>query len=263
VKKALLFACLISLFSCQTPPARVPWETESTVEISGFIVLPEPTLRPPDYENYIHAMAIARDQMAKAFFPEYSGQKIGIVLYSTSFSYEKHRIIDLPTLADYERYRNRINIPLGAQAEVWNHELSHALLEIARPGSVYWMHEGIAIFLQNHSMKKECDSMASLPTELHIFLPDIRRLSLAIPSSVWDYHIGAKESMISAALSAYFMLYLWKERKFTQFLESYQHSQSAPDFLLSGGNQEEWRKICARFTEWLKTAEPLGRVPGC
>ncbi len=267
MRSAIILSIIIAVnfFSCYTWKARVPWEAQTPVITDDFSIFAEPGLDERETTRAVREASLIRKELADKFFPGSKKEKILLILYRNAASYEKYRLIELPTQADYERYKNRINIPVDAPAYVWRHEIAHAILESIRPGAPYWLQEGLAVFLQNQTFSTAaCGSSVRMPPELGVLLPGMRQTPDLSPSTFHDYRTGAEAAGLSAGVAGYFVFFLWKKRMLLDLLGRYsRETNSSPEFLLTGGNIERWRSLCEEFRAWIRTEEPLAALPGC
>ena len=254
--------------ACQTPPPpRVPW-LSNPIETPDFVVFAEPGVTSEELTASVDRARSLKRRMARFFFPSFDGERINIILYKNRQSYNRYRRIPLETVADFERLENRINISVYAPPVVWKHELSHAILEAVRGGTPYWLQEGLALFMQTQRLQRsvDCDGKltARMPPYLHNFLDSLRKRASLAPSGDFDYRDRKDALEFHTALSGYFVLFLWSEKKLTKLLNDYQRAPEAtPEHVLTGGNTHVWNRLHEDFRKWLATDAPRGRVVGC
>jgi len=252
--------------STGTIKKRVPWESGPPVETRFFLLHADPQISAEEYAAPIENAQRIVTELRKNFFPEPMKKKISLILYKNQFSYSRHRRVLIDSVADFERRRKRINISIDAPESVWKHELSHALLELARPGTPFWLHEGLALLIQDSHFSGPitCDGRftARMPESLERYLPELRTRRTLSPDTKFNSNL---ERMIEfhTGLAGYFVLFLWHEKRLVSFLKAYQHGNKDADRTLTHGNPDEWKRLVEKFQIWLKSDAPRFALPGC
>ena len=270
-----LSSCLLA------PPKRVPWEGGSSppdqenpgvlirlVQKDGFLVYPEPGLDPGDVDRAIQRLIADREELRQQFFPAFRpATTFRVIFYRDLESYRKYRPGEVDSAADYERNRNTLNLPLDASPPVWKHEMVHAMMESIRPGTPFWLNEGLAYFAMfqhfDGPIRCEIPREATIPRHFHLYVPDILEHREMVPGSDFDYR-KTSDIEVNSVLSTFFVFYLWKEKRLTKLLHDFENSKEAsPEFLLTRGNEREWRVLVSRFRFWLEGLGPYETIPGC
>ncbi len=261
--------CLVWLNACASAPGRVPWEDNLCLATREADFYAEPEISQAECEEVSERYRGLEQRLLSQFFPAYNPEKrrLSIVLYRDYASYNRYRVIPIKSLADYNRVTHTIHIPMAAPAFVWRHETTHALLESLRPNTPYWLHEGLALFVQNQNLPAPlvCDgnTLASMPVELEHFIEDLRTKPLLVPGTQETFQLNEKKAGISLGLSGYFIFYIWERRQLKRMLEIYQTTDQDPDFILTGADPELRAFLHEDFIRWIRTSLPTAPRPGC
>ncbi|MDH5656722.1 MAG: hypothetical protein OEZ34_12490, partial [Spirochaetia bacterium] len=242
----LLIFFFLFLISCRTKTIqRVPWEDKPVPDLitEHFEVYSEPSLKLEDYREQIMDAERIWKSFQKDFFPGAGNQKkIRLIIYGNQKSYSRYRRVPIDSLADFERREKRINISVDAPVTVWKHELSHAMLETARPGSPFWLHEGLALFLQAQHFQYpvSCTNLqkAAMPYSLSLYIEEVRDDNNPIPG---EFRPRSRRPTpeSQSTLAGYFVFYLWDQKKLSKFLHPYQNSKKRATEFLAGGKKKE------------------------
>lgn len=252
--------------SCVSISSSIPWDVKP-IRSSGFYIYPEPGMPLSTIKRAAEKAEKIRDELVHAFFPDIEPFEIGLILYNDSNSYDNRFKDEIESLANYRRGENVIHIPVNADTYVWRHELSHAIMENAKPGSPYWLHEGLAYFVfENYFPERvSCNGhvRAKISPVFQSFLPDIRKIDPPVIRDRFNSSNAEKAGMESA-ISAYFVVYLWQKELLSDLIKKYLNADRAgPMFILSNGNPRKKDSLMEEFKKWLKTDLPDQTMPGC
>jgi hypothetical protein len=243
----------------------VPWEKEPPYRTPLFNVYPEPGIAKRDIIGNIGEAERIVTELKKNFFPLSTNRRINVILYRDQKSYSMYRRVLFDSLADFERNEFRINVPLNAPRTTWRHELAHALLESARPLSPFWLHEGLALFLQEGDFTESigcANHMAvSMPSTLRSYLPDLRRRD-----DLFSVKLGKNSDdtlEFNTGLAGYFIFFLWHRKKLLPLLIEYQRGDRPPEWYIVHGDRAKWRSLIEDFRLWIKSEYPEEALPGC
>ena len=263
---ALVLGCTAA---CKSAPKRVEWENRLCLSTRDADFFAEPGIELRDCRK-VHAKfrgIVLR--LIGQFFPAYDPEKrrLSVVLYRDHASYNRHRVVPIKSLADYNRLSHTIHIAIDAPAFVWRHEITHALLEALRPGTPYWLHEGLALLVQNQNLPRviRCDgqTLASMPAELKHFIAELRSRPVLIPGNQGTFQLNEQQAGMSLGLSGYFVLYIWDRRQLQKMLRIYQTTEQNPQFILTGDDPELRAFLHEDFIRWIRTPQPTRKLPGC
>lgn len=270
----LILPFFVVIVQCTSVPNRAPWEDGEGARSTYFLVYPEPGIPDPGTKNLLKKVEAIRREVLQ-FFPAHppDHDTIRIVLYKNQESYNQYRITPLESLADFERIRNTLNLAVNAPEPYWRHEITHAMLHQWKPYAPFWLHEGLAIFLQFNRFKKlllcgrDTSTTAFMPPVLSRFVRDISNHSDIRLGERFDYTSSTEKTALQSVLSAYFIYYLWNNNRLQWLLDHYlNHEGVYPEFYLTGGNIEEWHRVRLQFRLWMMREIEPGKgiqFPGC
>lgn len=265
----LLAAALLLGVECAGTPKRVAWENRLCLAAPEADFFAEPGITEVQCRSIYRRFRAIESRLVSQFFPNYdpAHRKLSIVLYRDHDSYNRYRVVPIKSLADYNRVTHTIHIAVESPEFVWRHETTHALLEALRPNSPYWLHEGLALFVQNQNLPASihCDgkALASMPVELEHFIEDLRARPLLIPGHHGAFQLNEKKAGLSLGLSGYFVFYIWDRQQLTRMLNIYQTTDQKALFILTGSDPELRAFLHEDFKRWIRTAQPTRLVPGC
>lgn len=270
-QRSVVWTVLLTLFlatSCLGPQIRTPWEKPGFERAEGgFQVYAEPGIDEPTVNQSLQDLSRIKDELQLHYFPTFQGRTFRVILYKDRKSYESFRPVKIDSVADYERNRNTLNLPVHSDRTVWKHEMIHAMLESVRPQSPFWLNEGLAYFImfQKFDAPPGCQApmVASLPPNFPSYIPRILEKPDLKPGSDFDF-TRTEEIELNSVLSTYFVLYLWKKQLLIDLLMEYQKNpEISAEFILTGGNVGKWKKMQHDFRVWLAGMGPLQEIPGC
>jgi hypothetical protein len=131
---------------------------------------------------------------------------VQVILYRNAAQYARCAGTNpsaVPSQSRYDSRRRALHIPVDAPATTWRHEWVHVLLADRRPAPPYWLHEGLAILLEESA---RLDGRSRLPERVVARRP-------AVIAAVAD---GGLRRLLNrdspdgaaAALAAWFCAYL-------------------------------------------------------
>jgi hypothetical protein len=245
----------------------VPWENALKIKKNNFIIYAEPGIKESEINLAHTKLAEQQKDLSQAFFTGWSQKEIRVVLYRDIVSYSKFKPTPLNSGAHYISSTRTMHIPVSSPTYIWRHELMHALLEIMRPGTPYWLHEGLAYFiqLQHFGGTVSCVNplYTSVPYDFHVFIEELRYREDLRPSSYFDARAG-EEAGLNAVLSTYFIFFLWDKHLLSGSLSNYlYHDKISMEYILTGGNSASWEALAEEFRIWLKSDHPLKKIKGC
>ncbi|MCE9597806.1 MAG: hypothetical protein K8S54_07550 [Spirochaetia bacterium] len=160
----------------------------------------------------------------------------------------------------YDSRQKTIGLDPDARADSARHELAHALLDLNRPDSPYWLHEGLAYFLESNACA--CGSNASIPQWMIERLTsgsiDISQIDLRL----WDEaDLSTREKALPVAVrSSAFILFVWQRGHLEQFLKAAYRTRElnqVPAMLLWSSDWPE------EFRIWLRHGHYRKALSGC
>jgi len=269
----IIYLLVFSAFSdsCRSKQVyRVPWEEKSNPDLvtAHYEVYAEPSLKKLDYIQQIEDAERIWASFQKDFFPgARNKKKIRLIIYGNQKSYSKYRRVPIDSLADFERKEKRINISVDAPVSVWKHELSHAMLETARPRTPFWLHEGLALFLQAQHFQEPVNCMrtqkAAMPYSLSFYIEEVRKDNDPIPGHEFRSKSSRPTPETQSTLAGYFIFFLWDKKMLHKLLHNYQKSDKKAEDYLGNGKQKDREKLIEEFQTWLHSPRPLMEIPGC
>lgn len=162
--------------------------------------------------------------------------------------------------AAYDSRKKAIGLDPNAKSDSARHELAHALLDLNRPDTPYWLHEGLAYFLESNAA--HCGSSASIPqwlidrlTSGSVDLSDVDLKS-------WEMvDLNSRDRAIQvAARSSAFLLFVWHKGQLERFLKTSYQTRQLTDVPAALQWSRDWPQ---EFRAWLKRGEFRGAIPGC
>ncbi len=279
----IIFVSLIAAFlleGCRALPRQLPWKYPGVMENRTFRVYAQPGLRPEQYTDSLTRAARAHARLRAAFFGNRKMYPVNLVLFKDYKSYQAYvrRQFSIELIAHYRRDIRAVFIARESGAFVWRHELTHALLESLRPGTEFWLHEGLALFAQHNELPGEpsCSKpfRASMPPGLQASLHTLRNRKQLTPFKTPEYRKENKDLFHNPAVAGYFVFFLWSRRELTPLLKRYLADSSKPahrflpgfenyDINKTSGKKVPEPAILRDFRRWLKTKQPAGRLAGC
>ncbi len=201
-------------------------------------------------------------------------QPIELRLFRNRASYEAYarRASPLPTYAHFARKEMRIYISVDAPRAAFLHELTHALIETERPGTPYWLHEGLAGFAQTNPARADCGQprQAGLAAE-HVLIvrdlvPQLRpKHGAAAARLVVPFGLSCSARRLDRydrLLAEHLFLYIQRRRALGKFLSTWRGSRGPEEALQKalGGDCAAWSQ---EFLEWLERSGVEEETPGC
>jgi len=231
---SLIFIIAISTLSC----------ISSSRSIDGFVVTGKAD------DQRIQDLARTRESWGR-FFP--SRAPVRIVF--------RHQGSSLPP-AVYDSINKRIGLDSDSSPNSWRHELAHALLDLNRPNSPYWLQEGIAYFLEGLS-DAACGSEASLPPWIRDRIsPHDENPEIIFDKDPWDDVdlSGHDAAMDVATRATVFFFYVWQRRDLEKLIKETYKKENLKDLPLRLGWTPDWKSDLRR---WLLSGNARKKLPGC
>ena len=264
----ILFSILTDCKSKNT--YRVPWEDKTNPDFitAHFEVFAEPSLQFNQYNQQVEEAERIWMSFQKDFFPQAQNkQKIKLIIYGNQKSYSRYRRVPVDSLADFERKEKRINISVDASVSVWKHELSHAMLESVRPKTPFWLHEGLALFLQAQQFQYPLScgrpQKAAMPYSLSFYIEQVRQNAGPLQRREFGSKSSRPTPEAQSSMAGYFIFFLWDKKMLHKLLHSYQNSNRGAEELLAGNRQKDREKLLEEFEIWLRSPRPLMEIEGC
>ncbi len=257
---------ILSVFYELNSP-RIPWEQYKKHKTGNLVIYADPGIPESALLRSARQALDHQETLRKTFFKSWNQKEIRLVVYRDYKSYAKHKPTPFDTGAHYEGLSRTVYIPISSPPAIWRHELMHAVLETTRPGSPYWLHEGLAYFLQMQPFPEpvtcEAGFLAAMPQGFSVFIEELRYREDLRPGNSFDL-TREGEPELNAVLSTYFVFFLWHKGILQKSLETYLSGHRIRmEFILTGGNSASWDALSAEFRKWLQSDLPLKALPGC
>ncbi len=199
---------------------------------------------------------------------------IELWLFRSQSSYREFagRVSQLPTTAHFARREMRVYIAVDAAEDAFRHELTHAIIESARPHAPYWVHEGLAGFAQTNPHRPNCKKPgpAALPGENVLLLGDRVRSLRARHSSgaaelVMPFGLSCskrKQFDVDHLLAAHLFLFVYQQARLDSFLTAWR-AGTKPEAALITALGASCSDLAPKFLEWLEGSGPRAGATGC
>ncbi|MBL8018316.1 MAG: hypothetical protein JNM27_01505 [Leptospirales bacterium] len=162
--------------------------------------------------------------------------------------------------AAYDSRKKVIGLDPNAKSDSARHELAHALLDLNRPDTPYWLHEGLAYFLESNAAA--CGSNASIPQWLIDRLTSGKIDLSDVDLKSWEsVDLSSRERAIQvAARSSAFVLFVWQKGQLERFLKTSYQTRQLYDVPAALQWPNDWQ---AEFRTWLRRGEFRRALAGC
>mgnify|MGYP001354136090 CR=1 FL=1 len=203
--------------------------------------------------------------LSREIFSDTKAPGLRAVFYNNNESYSKSRPLDIESLAHFQLATATIHLPVTLQDEVWKHEVIHAILFAKQPNYPFWLQEGSALLLQRIKARPVCNSRLQLPAGLYLLRLNLLQNRPSLPvnqtsPALTDNHTAVYEA---TALAAYYVFYLWQQKKLLQTLRQSVDESRQPFLILYSGNYNELQTDEIKFYEWLETDQSVQAASGC
>ncbi len=154
------------------------------------------------------------------------------------------------TLSRYDSRSRTLHVPARAPATTWRHEWTHALLADRRPGTPYWLHEGLALLLEE---TQSIDGRPRLPGRIQALRAKVIR-HVEQDGGLRALLDERSPGPLAAPTAGWFCAYLDERRLLPDLIRS--KADAPPPFAIpsrpapgSPGSRDD-------FLRWLRTAGP-------
>ncbi len=261
---------VLALVTCRGSPDRSGFPVVSQ-PAPGITIAARPGLDPSVAPRAVRT----RDSIERIFRALRAGRHdvpapVRIILYTDAADYARYAPPGPESLARYDSRHRELHLPADATPADWRHEWVHVLLEDLRPGSPYWLHEGLALFLEDFaglqlpaSARFDCAApiRTALPERIQAVRPELMRRSR---ESTQPLHADL-EGPYATALSGYMVFFLWHERELGRFLRRWLRAEPMParETLQRQLLVDDAEELQQRFERWLPSPASAGSRPGC